>query len=294
MTTDYAKLAYDKVSELEKRFLLSTNDGATVSYRLKTDEYSLVVDSAYLSASKNFKWNFITSEASKLKIEVSTPQKSAVTILLTYDGSTIFNGAMTTGTATMSRGGNVPVGDVAVSLSLNSSAAFTATVKVTVGGYFTDEVKQTKLATVGDEHFSLLSGGDFSIYDNSSITRLLTIYGVKNGGATKLANGDFLLALIYENGEGELLELSPLGEYVRAFVLPGDGYRSFSLRATTDGATIYAASGCRLKEIILNATDVTVYPSSIRCASVTFAQCSSANYLAIVNPTGYAYLYGVE
>ena len=97
MTSDFnaGKTALDKVNELEKRFAYSAAKSSACVYSETQREISLTSSEIEKNVILNYEWDFFKKEASLLNFVVTTPQKGAVNIKLDFNGTEIFNGAMT-------------------------------------------------------------------------------------------------------------------------------------------------------------------------------------------------------
>lgn len=296
MTSDFnaGKTALDKVNELEKRLDYSAAKINACPYGETECELSLTSSEVEKNVILNYEWDFLKKEASFLNFVVTTPQKGAVNIKLIFNGTEIFNGAMSDGAATLYRGGTMKQGKNTLNLTLTSAEAFSCVVKISLKGYFEENSAKDELALCGDEYFSHLSSEKFSLYDSASKTRIITIYGVKFGSAVKLADGKLLFAL-KKRGENAELTITDLSGNVYKQIPLGDApYTHFCARANGSGAIIYAAAQGRLKIIYYDGENVTTEQTSVRCAKVGFCAANGKNALAVLNPLNYAFAYEVE
>lgn len=296
MTSDFnaGKTALDKVNELEKRFAYSVAKSSACVYSETQREISLTSSEIEKNVILNYEWDFFKKEASLLNFVVTTPQKGAVNIKLDFNGTEIFNGAMTDGTATLYRGGTMKQGKNTLNLTLTSSAAFSCAIKISLKGYFTENAAKDRLALCGDEYFTHLSSGIFSLYDCRTKARVISLYGIKFGCAVHLASGKFLFA-VKKRGENAKLIITDLSGNIDKQISLGDTpYTFFGGRPSGSGAVIYAAAQGRLKTLTFNGETYATENTSVRCAKVEYCGANGKNMLAVVNPLNYAFAYEVE
>ncbi len=296
MTNDFnaGRTALDKVNELEKRLAYSAAQINACAYGETQREISLASSEVEKNVILNYEWNFFKKEASLLNFAVTTPQKGAVNIKLDFNGGEIFNGAMTDGTATLYRGGTMKQGKNTLKLTLYSSAAFSCAVAVTVKGYFKEQIPKDELSLCGDEYFTHLSRGRFSLYDCRSKARVITVYGVKFGCAVKLADGNFLFALKKRGEKAKLMITDLSGNIIKQITLDNAPYTFFGGRPNGSGAIIYAAAQGRLKVVAYDGENLTEEQTSVRCAKVGCCGLNGKNMLSVLNPLNYAFAYEVE
>ena len=290
--TNIGRLAYDKVGELEKAVAKATV-GTGAVYTEKTTEFSLSSSELDNDVIENFSWNFASGDGSFAFVEVTSPQKTAVNIKLAFNGYVVFDEPLAGGRATMTRGGNLVKGENKLSVILSSNAKFTCVIKITLKGFFTEKITPAKLAVAGDGYFSVSAGGELSVYNNADITRLLTVYGVECGCACRLSGGDFLFAYKKYDEGVKIRVVATDGSEKSSFSLQG-AFLDFSARPTSDGAIIYASTVNKLKEITYNGSAITVARTLVRSRKSEYAEAESGGLLAVKNPEGYGFVYGVE